>query len=136
MEECGGCRFDAIALHYYDISVDGFIKYIELWRKSFPGLPIFITEFADQNFNGGSQASKDEVWAFWSGAIKYMNSQPDIIAYFGFGMFITTLVCDDPSLTWIIGIMHDMQGVNTLNQLMASSSNPTDLGYAYIHNSW
>jgi hypothetical protein len=29
--------------------------------------------------------------------------------------------------------MHDMQGVNVLDQLMAANGMPTDLGYLYIN---
>jgi hypothetical protein len=32
--------------------------------------------------------------------------------------------------------MHDMQGVNNDNQLMASNGQPTALGYTYIGNNW
>lgn len=63
----------------------------------------------------------------------YMDAADWVPYYFAFG------VCFPPSLSSGLmfyfnatGIMHDMQGVNTANQLMASSGQPTDLGYQYI----
>jgi hypothetical protein len=117
MKSCNDCQFDYVAVHWYDVTFEAFQTYLELWHNTF-NLPIMVTEFADQNFNGGAQATSDEVWAFWSQAIKYMEAQPWIISYFGFG------------------VMHDMQGVNTLNQLMGSNNYPNALGENYINVSW
>ncbi|EIN10357.1 hypothetical protein PUNSTDRAFT_84335 [Punctularia strigosozonata HHB-11173 SS5] len=111
---CDGCTFDGQAVHWYDVSAQAFIDYINLWHSTF-GKPIWVTEFACQNFNGGAQCSKDEVFSFMQTVTSYMESQDWVAAYFAFG------------------VMHDMQGVNTLNQLMASSGQPTDLGYMYIN---
>jgi hypothetical protein len=36
-----------MAVHYYDVSAQGFIDYLNLWHDTF-GLPIYVTEFADQ----------------------------------------------------------------------------------------
>ena len=60
----------------------------------------------------------DEIWTFYSTAIKFMDAADWIPAYFAFGA------------------MHDLQGVNTLDSLMKSDGSPTDLGYTYINNSW
>ena len=35
---------------------------------------------------------------------------------------------------FIIGAMHQMQGVNDFNQLMGSNGYPTDLGYWYLNH--
>jgi len=45
----------------------------------------------------------------------WMDGQPYVYAYFAFGL------------------MHDMRGVNPLNQLMKGDGSPTDLGYFYIN---
>ncbi|TFY69444.1 hypothetical protein EVG20_g3148, partial [Dentipellis fragilis] len=66
------------------------------------------------NFNGGAQASASEIQTFMTQVTAWMDSTPWIGAYFYFG------------------IMHDMQGVNTANQLMASNGQPTELGKLYI----
>lgn len=40
------------------------------------------------------------------------------------------------SLTYVTGIMTNMQGVNTDNQLMTSAGKPTALGEKYINASF
>jgi hypothetical protein len=87
MGACKDCVFHGMGIHYYDINVDGFIKYMNLWHDTF-GLPLWVTEFACQNFNGGAQRNKDEVWNFWAESVKYMNAQPWVVAHFGFGKMI------------------------------------------------
>jgi len=110
----GGCNPTHIGLHYYDVTASGFISYMQLWHNTF-GLPIMATEFACQNFNGGAQCSQSEVDSFMTQSINFMESTSWVTAYFAFG------------------VMKDMQGVNTLNQLMNSAGQPTALGYAYIN---
>lgn len=117
---CGPtCKFKAIALHYYDISAQGFIDYIEKWHNEWPDMEVFVTEFACQNFNNGPQCSEGQTWDFWATSIKYMEAQPWLKAYFGFG------------------VMRDMSGVNPNNQLMVpSTGHPTALGATYLDVSW
>lgn len=52
--------------------------------------------------------------------------------YFAFGMYFHTVAIILLNLTIASGVMKDMQGVNTLNQLMNSAGQPTDLGKMYI----
>ncbi|KAI0771863.1 glycosyl hydrolase catalytic core-domain-containing protein [Trametes elegans] len=115
LKACDGCTFDAQAVHWYDISFEKFKAYLEEYHNQI-GLPILVTEFADQNFNGGSQATMDEIWAFASQVIDWANNTPWIHAVFPFGM------------------MRDMQGVNQLNSLMQADGQPTDLGRFFINN--
>ncbi|KAL0949617.1 hypothetical protein HGRIS_009662 [Hohenbuehelia grisea] len=110
----GRCHVDAVAIHYYDISAKGFIDYITDFHNTFK-LPIWPTEFACQDFNGGPQRSKAEVDAFLNDVTNFMDSVDWVPAYFAFG------------------VMHDMQGVNSFNQLMSSSGAPTALGFKYIN---
>jgi len=110
----GKCNPTHSALHYYDVTSAGFIKYMQLWHNTF-GLPIMVTEFACQNFNNGPQCSQSQVDTFMTDSIQFMQSTPWVTAYFAFGA------------------MKDMQGVNSLNQLMNSAGQPTALGYAYIN---
>jgi hypothetical protein len=115
MSACGGgCNPTHTAVHYYDVTASGFISYMELWHSTF-NLPVMPTEFACQNFNGGAQCSESEVESFMTTAIDFMESTSWITAYFAFG------------------VMKDMQGVNTLNQLMNSAGQPTALGQKYIN---
>jgi hypothetical protein len=116
LDQCDGCTVDAVALHYYDVDPDDFIAYIENYHKQSGNRKVWVTEFACQNFNGGAQCSKDEVFNFFQKAMAFMDSTDYVEAYSAFG------------------VMHDMQGVNTLNQLMGGSGSPTELGNFYIHH--
>ncbi|KIY49527.1 hypothetical protein FISHEDRAFT_41492 [Fistulina hepatica ATCC 64428] len=110
---CTGCHFDGVALHWYDVKADDFIAYVTDFHDTF-NLPVWVTEFACQNFNGGSQPTESEVFAFMNTVTAWMDSTDWVVAYFAFG------------------VMHDMQGVNSASQLMSSSGLPTQLGYDYI----
>jgi len=111
----GGCKPTHSGVHYYDITAAGFISYMEDWHNTF-GLPVMPTEFACQNFNdANAQCSAQEVDDFMTTAIDFMESTSWITAYFAFG------------------VMQNMQGVNTLNQLMNSAGQPTALGLKYIN---
>jgi hypothetical protein len=109
----GGCTLDAVAVHYYHTSAEGLIEYLEDHHKTF-GKNIWLTEFACQNFSGGAQCTKDEVFNFMSKVTKFMDNAPWVEAYCPFG------------------VMHDMVNVNPLNQLMKGNGDPTDLGWAYL----
>jgi len=113
---CDGCTFHGIGAHYYDVSADGLIKYITDFWNTFH-LPVLLTEFACQNFNGGPQCTKDEIFGFMSAVAKFCDSTSWVDSYFPFGA------------------MHQMQGVNPLDSLMLSSGQPTDLGWLFINGS-
>ncbi|TRM68284.1 glycosyl hydrolase catalytic core-domain-containing protein [Schizophyllum amplum] len=113
-DQCSGCTFDAQAVHWYDIDADNFIDYVTDYHDRF-GHPVFVTEFADQNFNGGAQASMDEIWAFKAAVTPFLESNDWILGYFPFGF------------------MHDMVNVNYDNQLMGGDGKPTALGASYIN---
>lgn len=81
---CHGCTVDFMAVHFYDDTFAKLQAYLELWHNTFQ-LPIWVTEFACQNFNGGPQPSSAEIWAFYTQAIAYMDSMPWVHVYFPFG---------------------------------------------------
>jgi hypothetical protein len=110
---CDGCTFDAVALHWYGTDPQEFIKYLQDFHSTF-NLPIWPTEFACQNFSGGAQCTSDEVWNFMTTVKNFMDSTSWVGKYFAFG------------------VLHDMAGVNSLNQLLGSDGQPTDLGRLYI----
>jgi len=112
----GGCKPTHQPLHYYDVSASGFITYMKLWHDTFK-LPLMVTEFACQSFTGRRQCSQSEVDSFLTESINFMENTPWIHAYFAFG------------------IMENMQGVNTMNQLMDGSGKPNALGQKYIDGS-
>jgi len=110
----GKCNPTHLSIHYYATTAAGFISYMELWHDTFK-LPMMVTEFACQNFDGGAQCSESEVQDFMTTSINWMESSSFVTAYFAFG------------------VMKEMQGVNTLDQLMNSAGKPTALGEQYIN---
>jgi len=110
LKECNGqCTWTCTATHFYDTTAEKLISYLKLWHDTF-GKDVILTEFACQNFNGGPQCSKSEIEAFVTESVKFMEGTSWMMGYFAFGF------------------MKNMQGVNTLNQLMTSSGLPTVLG--------
>jgi hypothetical protein len=110
---CQGCRVDVVALHYYGTDADDMIQYIESFYNEFKK-PIWVTEFACQNFSGGRQATQDEIFAFMKKVTEWMDSTWYVEKYFAFG------------------VMHDMVNVNVANQLMDPKGFPTPLGKVYL----
>jgi len=100
-------RLDAVAIHYYDVSVSGFQKYIENWHQV-TGKNIWITEAACQNFNGGAQCSASEAKSFLDEMIAWVDKTDYVIAYAPFG------------------VMENLQGVAEVNRL-STGSTPTAL---------
>ncbi|KAL4076021.1 glycoside hydrolase family 128 protein [Scleroderma yunnanense] len=112
--QCSGCHFDAVAFHAYTNDAQSIIDYATTLYNTY-NLPIWITEFADQNFSGtGGQASMDEIWAFAGTMTNFINNTPWLEVAFPFG------------------VMSDLQGVNTLNSLLDGNNNPTALAYTYF----
>ncbi|KAG0705481.1 glycosyl hydrolase catalytic core-domain-containing protein [Suillus ampliporus] len=113
-QACSGCQVDAVAFHFYSTNAQDFITYATQLHDLY-NLPIWVTEFADQNFSGtGGQASLDEVYAFASTIIDFVDNTSWMEAAFPFG------------------VMSDLQGVDTANALLASNDEPTDLAYNYF----
>ncbi|KAF7369070.1 Glyco-hydro-cc domain-containing protein [Mycena venus] len=54
----GGCTVDFIALHYYDVNATKFAEYLTDFHDTFQR-PIWVTEWACQNFNNGPQSFMD-----------------------------------------------------------------------------
>ncbi|KAF8076205.1 glycosyl hydrolase catalytic core-domain-containing protein [Lyophyllum atratum] len=111
---CKGCTADGVALHFYGTDPQAMINYLIDMHNTF-NLPIWPTEYACQNFGGGKQCSKDDVFNFMSKTKKFMDETPWLKHYFAFGA------------------MYDMGNVNPLNQLLGNDGRPTDLGYMYIN---
>ncbi|KAJ7687534.1 glycosyl hydrolase catalytic core-domain-containing protein [Mycena rosella] len=51
---CGGICCDVMPLHWFGTEIEEFMQYVEIWHAMYPTLPIWITEFGYQDFNGGS----------------------------------------------------------------------------------
>jgi hypothetical protein len=114
MNACSGCHFDGLALHWYGTDPQQMIAYLQDMHNTF-GLPIWATEFACENFSGGAQCSKDQVWNFMTTVKNFMDGTSWIAHYFAFG------------------VLTNMGNVNPLNQLMGSNGYPNDLGYFYLN---
>jgi len=71
---------DAVALHWYGMNVEDFKSYVRSFIAAFPGYPLWITEFACTDFNGGWC----DVPAFAREAIAFLDSTPEVQAYFPF----------------------------------------------------
>ncbi|KAJ4483820.1 glycosyl hydrolase catalytic core-domain-containing protein [Lentinula aciculospora] len=109
----GSCTVDFIALHWYDINATAFTEYLEDFHNTFQR-PLWVTEWACQNYNGGSQCSYDDVVLFLNATQSYMDSSDFVERYSYFGA------------------MQDLQGVNEDNALMSSMGQITALGKQYI----
>ncbi|KDR83536.1 hypothetical protein GALMADRAFT_55152, partial [Galerina marginata CBS 339.88] len=110
---CSGCSIDAVAVHWYGTDPQSFISYLQDFHATF-GRNLWITEFACQNFSGGAQCNAGQVQHFMDTVTAFMDSTDYVSKYFAFG------------------VMHNMQGVNPLNQLMAGNGQPTALGWDYL----
>lgn len=87
LKECdGGCTVDFIALHWYDVNATQFIAYLEDFHSTFQH-PIWVTEWACQNFNGGEQCSPDEVREFMNVTQSFMDATDWVERYAWFGAF-------------------------------------------------
>ncbi|EIN11770.1 hypothetical protein PUNSTDRAFT_131925 [Punctularia strigosozonata HHB-11173 SS5] len=112
----GGCTIDFIALHYYDVNATAMIEYLEDFRNTFQR-PIWVTEWACQNYNGGSQCSMDDIELFLNKTQSFMDQSDFVERYAWFGA------------------MENMQGVNSKDALMTSKGKINDLGKQYIGES-
>ncbi|KAJ7699904.1 hypothetical protein B0H17DRAFT_1047614 [Mycena rosella] len=117
MQNCGSdCAVSGIATHYYGTDIEEFKTYVTYWHDTY-NLPVYVTEYADQDFNGGPQASMDQIWSFMTAATEFMNANSWVKAHCWFGA------------------MEGMDNVNPLNKLMNSAGDaPNDLGYYFINN--
>ncbi|KAJ7497598.1 glycoside hydrolase [Mycena latifolia] len=109
----GGCTVDFIALHYYDVNATKFIEYLTDFHDTFQR-PIWVSEWACQNFNNGPQCTLPETAEFLDQTQAFMDAQDWVERYAWFG------------------IMRDLQGVNGNDAMMDSNGKITDLGKQYI----
>ncbi|KAH7889220.1 glycosyl hydrolase catalytic core-domain-containing protein [Phlebopus sp. FC_14] len=113
-EACNGCTIDAVAFHFYGTDPKALISHATTLHDAY-NKPIWITEFADQNFSGaGGQASMDEIYAFQPVVTRFVDETPWVEAAFPFG------------------VMYDLQGVNEGNALLKGDGQLTSLAYNYF----
>ncbi|KAK7695694.1 hypothetical protein QCA50_000330 [Cerrena zonata] len=116
-ECCADCTIDFMTVHWYDIDLDNFKSWVQQWHDDFGNRDVMVTEFAVQNFNGGAQRDLGFIMNFHKEAAAWAKTQPWLKALAPFG------------------VMRDMQGVNTANQLMNSDGSLTDLAWQ-IYNEY
>jgi len=121
LELCGGdthCDIDFCPVHFYDTTIEKFETYINNWRTTVPWCPIWVTEYACENFNGGPQCTSDYTTQFHHSVAAWMNGLSWVHRYFAFGP------------------LEDLVGVNPDNQMMdPSTGKPNALGSWYINQS-
>ncbi|KAH7920270.1 hypothetical protein BV22DRAFT_1040027 [Leucogyrophana mollusca] len=111
---CTGCTIDAVAFHFYSTNATAFISYATQLYNTY-NLPVWVTEFADQNFSGtGGQADMDDVYAFAATITSFIDNTWWMQGAFPFGA------------------MPDLQGVNMDNLLLGTNGQPTSLAYNYF----
>ncbi|KAI0719820.1 hypothetical protein C8T65DRAFT_34877 [Cerioporus squamosus] len=110
LQACSGCNVDFIAMHHYGTSAQDFISNIENYHNTF-GKPIWVTEWACEDFNSGSNAcSSSAAASFMQSTQAFLDSTSYVQRYAWFG----AMAGSDP------------------NDLMDSSGNINALGRQYI----
>jgi len=127
---CNGCTIDGIATHFYGTDAEHLINHINRYHQVF-NKPIWLTEFACQNFSGGAQCSTDQIWAFMKRTTQYMDGQDWVAYYSWFGMYSRPRIVDIFLTLWL-GSLLDMGNVNWNNQLVNPDSTPNALGRRYL----
>lgn len=116
--ECPDCRrsCSAVNVHFYGTSAANLIAHLKQFHDAF-GLPIWVTEFACEDFSGrNQQCSAEEVKNFMDEATHFMDTTEWVQMYFWFGM--------NP---------HPSGGVNPRNAIMNSNGSPNTLGLNYLN---
>ena len=85
-------------MHYYGTNTTEFKQYVSEWHDTF-NKPVWVTEYACQDFNGGEQCSDSEVYSFHMEMAIWFDKQNFVEAYAPFG------------------VMRNLQGVNKANSL-------------------
>jgi len=115
LEACnGGCNPDFLAVHWYDVNATAFQEYLINYHNIF-NLPIWVTEWACQNFNGGPQCTQQEVIDLLNQTQAFMDSTDWVERYAWFG------------------VMENLGGVNPDDAMMSSTGSITTLGQQYIN---
>jgi len=77
-------KINALAVHVYGTSAQDFIDYVTDFHQTF-GYNIWVTEFACQDFSGGTPRSYDDAFAFMREVTSWMDKTPFVDMYFAYG---------------------------------------------------
>ncbi|RDX52523.1 hypothetical protein OH76DRAFT_1480632 [Lentinus brumalis] len=96
IQACSGCNVDFIAVHQYDTSTSSFKAAIQQYHNAFPGKPIWVTEWACEDFNSGGKGpcSASAASSFMKTIQAFFDSQSYIERYAWFGVFPNTSPID------------------------------------------
>jgi hypothetical protein len=110
----GACSPDAVAAHWYGTSFSAFKSHIDTICKL--GKPVWVTEFACQDFSGrNQQCSPGQIRDFLTQAKNYLENNPCVQEYFWFGAFT------------------DMGNVNAKCSLVNGDMSLNSLGKLYVN---
>lgn len=113
LNACGGISaIDKISVHWYGTKPQEFIQYLQLWYNTF-GKPIWVTEFACQDFTGSGQTCGD-IQGFARTVRGFMDSTWWVEKYFPFA------------------ISYNLGNVDGVNQLLGANLQPTELAHIYF----
>ncbi|PPQ63734.1 hypothetical protein CVT24_004243 [Panaeolus cyanescens] len=114
---CGAnCTVDFVATHWYGTDAQAFIDYVIDYNTTF-GKPIWITEWACQNFvNFSDQCSDEDVRVFMNTTQAFLDNAEFVERY-----------------SWF-GAMKTMADVNADNALMDTNGRINALGHQYIND--
>jgi len=111
------CIIHGMSLHYYGTSAQDFISYVQDMFSTF-GQPIWVTEFACEDFSGkNQQCTADQTVDFYKTTISWMEQTGYVAGYFAFGP------------------LANMVDVNKDNQMLEDGK-PNSLGLKYINVAW
>lgn len=117
MGKCSTCNFAGQALHWYDVEYKAAIEHFKKHHSAF-GLPIYCTEIAFQNFNGGAQLSLGDAFYQMGEFNKWVKSAEG---------------ADIMKVVMYFGYQDDMTNVSPTLQLIDTASKmPNALGSAVI----
>ncbi|RPD61757.1 glycoside hydrolase [Lentinus tigrinus ALCF2SS1-7] len=85
MQFCNGCTVDFIAMHEYTTSTSSFTASVEQYHNAFPGKPIWVTEWACEDFNGGTAVTEAEASSFMKTTQAFLDSASYVERYAWFG---------------------------------------------------
>lgn len=109
----GGCTPDFVALHWYGTNATLFQLYLQDFRNTFQ-MPIWVTEWACEDFTNGPQCSYQDVVNFLNQTQSFMDATSWVERYAWFG------------------IMENLGSVNSENAMMDTNGKITPLGEQYI----
>ncbi|TFK29304.1 hypothetical protein FA15DRAFT_397075 [Coprinopsis marcescibilis] len=114
MNACGNCQISFMAAHWYGTRLEDLQAHLNMYHDTF-GRPVWLTEYACQNFGGGAQCSNDQIWDFMRRSSEWMDNTSWIEKY-----------------SWF-GALHNMNNVNYGNQILGGDGQPNALGWEYVN---